>query len=207
MLGRVPALNAIIELGIGADIIVADQEARGNIGIFGEQPLDQRDDRIVRRLHAEQQLVIGIIQFERGAQRLLAKGFQSPQRPHQRDGRRRHGNRQVARPGAALARRHEHRGKIEDKQRKAPDGAYVSDNGHIRPLIKPDVARRRNSASHCRRARRNRASCARRRQNEDRGGAGSIFRLTFARRLGKREPARDLRPAGDFPKPWVEACS
>ncbi len=131
MLGRVPAFDTIIELGIGADVIITGQQSSMNAGIFGDEAFHQRDDRIMRRLHAEQQFVIRIIQFERGAQRLLTERFQPAQRTHQRHRRRFRGRPQFSWPRPAFPGRHIYRGKIQCQKRGAPSGANIGDNGHI----------------------------------------------------------------------------
>jgi hypothetical protein len=46
---RVPPLDAVVELGIRADIIVADEQPRLALGMRRDQPLDQRNDGIARR--------------------------------------------------------------------------------------------------------------------------------------------------------------
>ena len=86
----------------------------------------------MRRLHAENQFVIGIIQRERGAQRLLAEGLQPAQRPHQRDGRRRR------RAGRLRGRARHLRAvtniaeKLRTRRSEAPGGAKIGDNRHMR---------------------------------------------------------------------------
>ena len=70
---RLPALDDIVELGIGADAIVADQQARRNLGMRGHRAARDRRDRIGGVGDAEDDLVIGIVEGEDRGERLLAK--------------------------------------------------------------------------------------------------------------------------------------
>ena len=64
MPGGIPALHAIIELGIGADRVVANQKPRRLMRVLGNDAFGQRDDRIAAALNAEDDLIIGIIEAE-----------------------------------------------------------------------------------------------------------------------------------------------
>ena len=77
---RLPALETIVELGVGADRIVADQQAAAPFGLLDEERADQGNDRIGLLLDAEQHFVIGIIEFEGRAQSLFGKGLQAAER-------------------------------------------------------------------------------------------------------------------------------
>ena len=126
----VPSLHAIVELGIGAHIVVADEQARGNMRVLGDRLLHMRNDRIMRRLHAEDHLVIRIVEREARVQRLFAEGFDPAQGPHERHGRSVGGRRKAALARPAFASRDAHREKIETEKKQAPGGAEIGDHRH-----------------------------------------------------------------------------
>jgi hypothetical protein len=59
---RAPAFDDIVELRIRALVIVADQEARIDSGIFGDQAAHQRRRRLVSACRAKDQLVAWVIE-------------------------------------------------------------------------------------------------------------------------------------------------
>jgi hypothetical protein len=81
-----PAFNDIVELGIAADAIVANEEFCGHAGMCGDQAADQRQDRVSGGGDAEQDLVVGIIEVERRPQRLLAVIVDAAERANDADG-------------------------------------------------------------------------------------------------------------------------
>ena len=61
---RVPAAHAIVELRIGADFLVADDQTGGNIGIGGDELFDDRDDGIIGAGAAEDDLIGRIVELK-----------------------------------------------------------------------------------------------------------------------------------------------
>ena len=62
--GRSPAFDAIVEFGVGADSLVADQQTGAGVRVLAEQLFDDRHDRVLHRSDAEDRLIVGIIEFE-----------------------------------------------------------------------------------------------------------------------------------------------
>ena len=85
---RPPALDDIVELGVGADAIVADQQPRRDARICVNVAPDQRRDRIGRIGDTEHYLVFGIIERENRSQGLARKALDAAQRLHDRHRRR-----------------------------------------------------------------------------------------------------------------------
>jgi len=67
---RLPALHAVVEFGIGADAVVADEDARRNGRVIRCRLLDFRNDRVIAVGDAEQELVIRPVQAKGARQRL-----------------------------------------------------------------------------------------------------------------------------------------
>jgi hypothetical protein len=61
----VPTLDGIIELGIRADEIVADEDARRDTRMGGDQAPDEREHWIAGMSGAEQDFIIWIVEMER----------------------------------------------------------------------------------------------------------------------------------------------
>jgi len=97
---RLPALHDIVELGIGADPVVADQEPRGALGMGPDRAANEGSDRIVGAGEAEDDLVVRIVEREDRAQSLPPKSLDAAERLHDADGRR-----VFRRPGRAAAAR------------------------------------------------------------------------------------------------------
>ena len=64
MRGGVPAFEAIVELGIGADAFVADQQSGAYVWMFVDEALDGRHHRVARVGDAENKLITWIIKFK-----------------------------------------------------------------------------------------------------------------------------------------------
>ena len=95
-----PSLDAIVELGIGADAIVADEKLRRYRRMLGDELAHHRHHRIALGGDAEDQLVFGVVELEGRAQRLLDEIVEAADRPHDGDrrrvGRRREGRSRTA---------------------------------------------------------------------------------------------------------------
>ena len=85
---RLPALDDIVELGIGADAVVADQQARRNSRMRRHRAPRDRRDRIGGVGDAEDDFVIGIVEGEDRGERLLGERLDAAQRLDDRDRRR-----------------------------------------------------------------------------------------------------------------------
>jgi hypothetical protein len=83
-----PSLDAIVELGIRADAVVADEKLRLDAGMGGDEVAHHRHHRVARGRHAEDQFECGIGEIERRAQRLLDEIVEPADRPHDGNGRR-----------------------------------------------------------------------------------------------------------------------
>ena len=105
--GRVPALDAVVELGIAVDPIVADEETRRHVRVRGDQAPHQRHDRIARLRDAEDDLVARVIEREGGDERVLDEIVDAADRAHDGDGRR-ISRRRSGRPRPAPQDRHDH---------------------------------------------------------------------------------------------------
>lgn len=64
MAGRVPPAHAIVQLWIGTYFLVADDQPRGTIRIFGDQAPDKGQDQIACTRDAKNNLVDWIIELE-----------------------------------------------------------------------------------------------------------------------------------------------
>ena len=98
--GGAPALEHIVELRIGADALVADQEPGRDVRMLGDQAAHQRDDRIARGRRAEQDLVARIVEREGRAQRRFDEIVDAADRADDRDRRRIVRRRQVRAAGS-----------------------------------------------------------------------------------------------------------
>jgi len=98
---RLPALDAVVELGVAADGVVADQDARRPGGKSGDVLAQQGNDRVRFRCDAEQDLVIGVVEAKDRLQRLVRERLDAAVRLDDADRRRRAGER--APPGPAGA--------------------------------------------------------------------------------------------------------
>ena len=85
VLGRVPALYHVVELGIVANAIVSDQQPRADLRIAVNKPAHQGNHRIARACDAKDDFVARVLQLECRAQRLFRKVLDSTDRPHDRD--------------------------------------------------------------------------------------------------------------------------
>ena len=81
--GGAPALDHVIELGIGAHALIADQQSCIDRGISGNEVLDEPDDGVGRVSDAKQYFILRIIELECGTQRLRGIIVDSAQRAHQ----------------------------------------------------------------------------------------------------------------------------
>jgi len=83
-----PPLDAIVELRIDADAVVADEKLRRDAGMGGDELAHHRHHRVAPGRHAEDQFECGIGELERRAQRLLDEIVEPADRPHDGNGRR-----------------------------------------------------------------------------------------------------------------------
>jgi len=83
-----PSLDAIVELGIGADAVIANEKLRRDAGMGGDEVAYHRHHRVATGRHAEDQFECGIGEFERRAQRLLDEIVEPADRSHDGNGRR-----------------------------------------------------------------------------------------------------------------------
>ena len=187
MARRLPPLDAVVELGIGADVVVADEQTRLALGMRRDQPLDQRNDRVVRRLHAKDDLIVGIVEIESRAEGLLAERLQPAQRPHDAHRRRIFRRRQVPRPRPTFSGHQRHACEIENENDGAPAGADIGQDHERRFFLKSRNAENRDGE-------RWRSCWAAGAQRP--GAAIVIFRLTKSPRLGKRTAARKYPSPG-----------
>ncbi len=67
----VPAFDQVVELGVDADVIVADEQPGRHLGVRGHQAADQRDHRIALVGNAEDDLIFRIVKGEGRGQRLF----------------------------------------------------------------------------------------------------------------------------------------
>lgn len=104
---RVPALDRVVELRIGADAIVADQQPRRDFGMRVDQAMDDRVHRIVLARDTKEDFVIRIIEREARAQGLARKRLDAADRADQGHRRciGRHGQRPAAEPHASRGER------------------------------------------------------------------------------------------------------
>jgi hypothetical protein len=82
-----PALDHVIEFGISAHAVVADQQARIDRGVGGDQVFDQRENGIARIGDAKQYFKARVGELKCGKQRLRGVVVDSTQRAHQADRR------------------------------------------------------------------------------------------------------------------------
>jgi hypothetical protein len=85
--GGVPALDHIVELGICAHAVVADEKPCAGIGILRHQVLDQRQDRIRRGRNTKQDLVARVVEIECRAQCIGSIIVDPAKRAHHTDRR------------------------------------------------------------------------------------------------------------------------
>ena len=85
MARRLPALDDVVELGIDADAIVADEQTRGNFGMGIDESTNERGDRVRGVGDAEDDLVFGIVERENRGQRLSGERLDAAQRLDDRD--------------------------------------------------------------------------------------------------------------------------
>ena len=111
--GGAPALVEIVELGIVADLLVADQEPRRHAGMGRHQAPDRRHHRILRRGDAEHDLVARVVEREAGSQRLLDMVLDAADRTHQAHGRRVRGRAQTAGRRFAANDRNQRAGEVD----------------------------------------------------------------------------------------------
>jgi hypothetical protein len=103
--GGAPAFEHIIEFGIRAHALVADEHSGVRAGVFGYQVFDKRQDGITRGSDAKQDFVVRIIEFEGRPQRLGSIIVYPAQRAHQADRRISAGVRRLPRITAQAANR------------------------------------------------------------------------------------------------------
>jgi hypothetical protein len=80
-----PSLDHVVELGIAADAVVADEETRADIRMGFDQAGNQRHDWIGLVRSAEQYLVTRVGKAERRCQRRFREILNSADRPYDRD--------------------------------------------------------------------------------------------------------------------------
>lgn len=85
--GGPPALDAIVQLRIGADAVITDQQLHGDRGKCGRGLADFRDHGIGFVCDAEQQLIIRPVEPEGTRERQRREVLDAAQRHHQRDRR------------------------------------------------------------------------------------------------------------------------
>jgi hypothetical protein len=68
-----PSLDAIVELGIGADAVVADEKLGRYVRIVGDELAHHSHNRITLGGDAEDQLVFGVIELEGGRELLICR--------------------------------------------------------------------------------------------------------------------------------------
>lgn len=83
--GGNPSFDDVVELGIRADAFIADQQSRRNMRMQFDQASHQGYDRIARLRHAEQNLIVGIVQTEARQQRFFGEIFQAADGSTDRD--------------------------------------------------------------------------------------------------------------------------
>ena len=81
MRGGAPALDEIVQLGIGRKRIAADEQLGVDVRILGDEAADHRHDGIVGVIAAQDQLIALVGQLEAGAQRQLVIGVEAAHRP------------------------------------------------------------------------------------------------------------------------------
>ena len=86
--GGAPALEHVVELRVGTDALVADEEPGGDVRMLGDQAAHQTDDRVPCGCRAEQDLVAWIVERECGPQRRLHEIVEAADRADDRDRRR-----------------------------------------------------------------------------------------------------------------------
>ncbi len=82
-----PALDEIVQLGIGRERIAADEQLGVDVRILGDEAADHRHDGIVGVIAAQDQLVALVGELEARAQRQLVVGVEAAHRPQHADGR------------------------------------------------------------------------------------------------------------------------
>ena len=85
--GGAPAFGDVVELGVLRNALVADQQARRDVRVLGNQPLDQRHDGVAAAGAAEQDLVVAVVEFEGRAQRRFLEMVEAADRPDDADRR------------------------------------------------------------------------------------------------------------------------
>jgi len=131
-----PAFDEVVQLRIDADAVIADQKARRDAGIFRDDPLDKRDDRVIRLGNAEDHLEFGIVDREAGAQRFLDRIFEPAHGPEDRNrGVRRQLGRDAPDGDAATQRHHEDADEVDargdhSKRCREPDESRDDIGGH-----------------------------------------------------------------------------
>ena len=74
-----PAFDDVVELGIGRRTFVAEEDSRWPLGVALGRPPGQRRGGVVRVRQAEDQLVLRIVERERGFERRLEEGLDAAQ--------------------------------------------------------------------------------------------------------------------------------
>ena len=92
-----PTFHDVVQLGIGADGVVPEQEARGDIRVIRYQAPNERKHRVRAMRCAKDNLIARVVQIECGCKRRLREIFDPAQRPHDA-----HAFRSLARAGRAL---------------------------------------------------------------------------------------------------------
>ncbi|ESX28811.1 hypothetical protein X767_00800 [Mesorhizobium sp. LSJC264A00] len=82
---RFPALDAVVELRVAADAVVADQQPGRHVGKQDDRPVYQFDDGIVGVSDAEDQFVARPVEREGSLQRLLCERLHAARRHDDRD--------------------------------------------------------------------------------------------------------------------------
>ena len=84
---RLPSLDDIVEFGVGADPVIADQQARRALGIGRDRVAHQGCDRIIAAGEAEDDLIAWIVEREDRPQRFARERLDAAQRLHDCDAR------------------------------------------------------------------------------------------------------------------------
>ena len=72
-----PALDQVVELGVGGERVAADEQFGVDVRILGDEAADDGHHSVVGIVAAEDQLVARIVELEAGAQRQLVKGIET----------------------------------------------------------------------------------------------------------------------------------